>query len=84
MPKNKNKKIHEPSIPEISSLVPNQPLKTLRDDINHNKLMPHISFHHFNESSECISDWTSGEAKQLFNDMARDRAAGKVDRRASG
>jgi len=66
MPKNKNKKIPAPNLPEISSFVPNQPLKTLRDDVNHNKLMPHLSFHHFDESSECISDWTSSEAKQLF------------------
>ena len=69
MPKNKQKKIPAPNIPEISSFVPNQPVKTLRDDVNHNKLMPHLSFYHLDEAAESISDWTSSETKQLFTKL---------------
>ena len=69
MGKKKQNLIPKPKVPEQSSFVPNQPLKTLSETVQPNKLMPHLSFHHFDESSECISEWTQEETKQLFEKL---------------
>lgn len=69
--KNKDRKRRIPNLTPVAGglKIPNQPFKTLRDDVNANELNPRFSFLFFDKQGECISKWTSEETIQLFDQL---------------